>query len=434
MEGELAHGLAQAGTSPTKPGSPSGAQQPESAEESDGTSRVAISEDYVKANFPFDHPLYSLLNPRSAKEQMELVQAISNVLRLNKSEARVLSFSYASQVTSMRVPAGPRPEAASKRKPTKLSMKKDTVAFTPMLHGGIAHCLALMKLATLETETISKEDVAPYQRGNRELVRYYFVFNGPLRTCRHTALRPCGAQPRPSPSPSPSPCHCIAALTLCALASPDLESVIAKGDSPGMARSSLDSMLRLFGGMDTRQYATCMTTLIDFSQYDAPNDAVIKYCRLATWEALLPGKETPGEPPLGDDDGVDALEAAVRAGGPLGAQPDEFLAAALCPADNAMLADDLANREIAAVTAASKAEAAMAAPQPEGKRGRPATSLTASPLVAAPKAPRFGGLGIGSLMSGISGLMSGAVPPPPAPPKDGSHLVLPPAQSQQEEV
>ena len=80
----------------------------------------------------------------------------------------------------------------------------------------------------------------------------------------------------------------------------------------------------------------------------------------------------------------------------------------------------------------------MAAPQPEGvgaapdgKRGRPAASLTASPLVAAPKAPRFG---IGSLMSGISGLMSGAVPPPPAPPKDGSHLVLPTAQSQQEEV
>ena len=210
MEGELAHGLAQA-SSPTKPHIPSGAQQPESAEESGGTSRVAISEDYVKANFPFDHPLYSLLNPRSAKEQMELVQGISNVLRLNKSEARVLSFSYASQVSSMRVQSGPRPEAASKRKSTsKLSMKKDTVVLTPMLHGGIAHCLALMKLATLETETISKEDVAPYQRGSRELVRYYFVFNGPLRTCRHTALRLCGPQPRPSPSPSPSLCHCIA--------------------------------------------------------------------------------------------------------------------------------------------------------------------------------------------------------------------------------
>ena len=68
----------------------------------------------------------------------------------------------------------------------------------------------------------------------------------------------------------------------------------------------------------------------------------------------------------GSGGGGDALEAAMRAGGPLGAQPDEFLAAALCPADNAMLAEDLANSEMAAVTAASKAEAAMAAPQPEG--------------------------------------------------------------------
>ena len=42
--------------------------------------------------------------------------------------------------------------------------------------------------------------------------------------------------------------------------------------------------------------------------------------------------------------------------------------------------------------------------------------------------------GLGALVSGISGLMGGAVPPPPAPPQDGSRVVLPMAQSQVEQV
>ena len=67
-------------------------------------------------------------------------------------------------------------------------------------------------------------------------------------------------------------------------------------------------------------------------------------------------------------------------------------------------------------------------------RGRPAASTSASPIIAAPKAARFGTLGLGALVSGISGLMGGVVPPPPAPPQDGSRVVLPMAQSQVEQV
>ena len=159
-EAALAEGLAQA--SPTKPSSPSGAQRVASAE----TSRVSISDADVKNNFSSDHPLYSLLNPRDIKEQKDVLQAISNVLRQNKSEDYVLSFSYSSQATTMRVQVGVRP--------SKLSTKK-----LPTLQGGVAEYLAVMKLATLETEIVSKEDSTLYNLGNRSSVRYYFVFNGP---------------------------------------------------------------------------------------------------------------------------------------------------------------------------------------------------------------------------------------------------------------
>ena len=52
---------------------------------------------------------------------------------------------------------------------------------------------------------------------------------------------------------------------------------------------------------------------------------------------------------------VDALPSRK----PLAEQPGGFLAAALSPADDAMIADDLAARETAAAIAASEAEAAI---------------------------------------------------------------------------
>jgi len=171
---------------------------------------------------------------------------------------------------------------------------------------------------------------------------------------------------------------------------------------------SLDATLRLFGGMDTLQYAKYMKTLVDFATFDKPNDARAKYSRLAT----LPPRNYSAAAQVDEPQQADELESALRAEQASVSSPD----------DSEM--------------AASKAEAAKAAPQPEGaragpdgKRDRPAASTSASPLVVAPKAPRFG---LGTLMSGFSGLMSGAVPPPPAPPKDGSRFVLPIAQSQEQ--
>ena len=92
------------------------------------------------------------------------------MLRQIKTEDYVLSFSYASQATSMRVQAGVRPSRLSTKKPAALQ---------PTLHGGVAEYLAVMKLATVETENVSKEDSALYHLGHRSSVRYYLVFNGP---------------------------------------------------------------------------------------------------------------------------------------------------------------------------------------------------------------------------------------------------------------
>ena len=127
-------------------------------------------------------------------------------------------------------------------------------------------------------------------------------------------------------------------------------------------------------------------------------------------------RRAPAQVDMPPQDEDDELDSALHAGQASVSSPDDS--------------------EMAAATAASKAEAAKAAPQPEGaragpdgKRDRPAASTSASPLVAAPKAPRFG---LGTLMSGFSGLMSVAMPQPPAPPEDGSRLVLPNAQSQEQ--
>ena len=113
---------------------------------------------------------------------------------------------------------------------------------------------------------------------------------------------------------------------------------------------SLDATLRLFGGMDTFQYAKCMKTLVDFAAFETPDDARAKYIQLAK----LPSRSASA---AAQDElqAYDELDVALRKAhnNPLEAQPSEF------PADDAMVAQGLADRELATATAASKAEAAI---------------------------------------------------------------------------